>query len=190
MPRARTTRVFALCALLAACGGADRPADEAPVGGAPASGTPEGVAAGGAISESELQRYRLNMNRLQSWHRVQLASANRPDLLLGEEDDDEDDLDEMNAGAASRLLARIEARPEIAGLIRQHGMEPREYVLTSFAFVNAIIGDALTRSGGEPIPEGTNRENVEFVRQHEAELRRMRDEQDAARRAAPPPEDG
>lgn len=180
-------RVLAVSLLAVSCGGSDRPAGDA--ADRPAAGSaPAATPAGGAISDSELQGYRLTMDRMQAWHRVQLASANRPDLLLGE--DDQESLDNMDARTASRLLARIEDHAEISRIIRQHGMEPRDFVLSTFALAFAVIGDAVSRTGNQSIPDGTNRDNVAFVRQHQAELQRMREEQDAARRAAGHRDDG
>jgi hypothetical protein len=115
---------------------------------------------------------------------VQLAAARQPDLRL--HDDDHEDEDTMNGAAATRLLERIGDQPQIAATIRGAGMEPREFVIVTFALAHSVVGHAVTLAG-QPVPPGTIPENVEFVRQHEAELRRMQEEQEAARRAADPP---
>jgi hypothetical protein len=174
----------ALSFLCVACGGADRDA-----GGAPAAtDSPPGAdsptpASAATITDQELQNFRLTEDRLRAWHRVQLAAAQQPDLRL-QDDDDEEDV--MNGAAATRLLQRIGEQPQIASTIHGAGMEPREFVIVTFALAHGVVGHAVTLAG-QPVPPGTNRENVEFVRQHEEEMRRMREDQEAARRAAGPP---
>jgi hypothetical protein len=176
---------LALSFLCVACGGADREGGGAAArtDSPPAAGAPAGPSAA-PITDQELQSFRLTEDRLRAWHRVQLAAAQRPDLRL--QDDDDDDEDVMNGAAATRLLERIGEQPQIASTIRGAGMEPREFVIVTFALAHGVVGHAVTLAG-QPVPPGTNPDNVEFVRQHEAEIRRMRDDQEAARRAAGPP---
>jgi hypothetical protein len=185
------SRVLALSILCVACGGADRDGDGAgrdgdgaPADSPPAADSPAGLASAAPITDQELQRFRLTEDRLRAWHRVQLAAAQQPDLRL--QDDDVDAEEVMNGAAATRLLQRIGEQPQIASTIRGAGMEPREFVIVTFALAHGVVGHAVTQAG-QPVPPGTNAQNVEFVRQHEAELRRMREDQEAARRAAGPP---
>jgi hypothetical protein len=177
---------LALSLLCLACGGADRDRDAAPAGtdSPPAADAPAGLASAAPITDQELQSFRLTEDRLRAWHRVQLAAAQRPDLRL--EDYDNEDGDVMNGAAATRLLQRIGEQPQIASTIRGAGMEPREFVIVTFALAHGVVGHAVTMAG-QPVPPGTSPDNVDFVRQHEAEMRRMREDQEAARRAAGPP---
>jgi hypothetical protein len=182
----RLSSALALSFLCLACGGTNRDADDVSAGtdSPPAAGAPAGLASAAPITDQELQRFRLSEDRLRAWHRVQLAAAQQPDLRL--QDEEEDDEDVMNGAAATRLLQRIGEQPQIASTIRGAGMEPREFVIVTFALAHGVVGHAVTMAG-QPVPPGTNPENVEFVRQHEAEVRHMREEQEAARRAAGPP---
>jgi hypothetical protein len=180
------SRAVALAFLCVACGGADRDADGAAArtDSPPAADAPAGLASAAPITDQELQNFRLTEDRLRAWHRVQLAAAQQPDLRL--QDDGDGDEDVMNGAAATRLLHSIGEQPQIASTIRGAGMEPREFVIVTFALAHAVVGHAVTLAG-QPVPPGTNPDNVEFVRRHEAEMRRMQEDQEAARRAAGPP---
>jgi hypothetical protein len=182
VPTGRAAVILCLALLASACGGdADTNPDVAPQSDAPAA-APAPAAGGGSarqISDRELQDYRLDMDRVRSWHQVILAGARRPDLQLQGDEDEEFD---FRTESANRLLQRMESHPEIAQMTRQSGMQPRDFVITMYAVGRGIYGSAVARAGQSIDDIGTNQHNIDFVRQNEAELQRMQQEQAEAHR--------
>jgi hypothetical protein len=59
----------------------------------------------------------------------------------------------------------------LAAAVAQAGMKPREFATAQLAFFNTMIAYAFVKEGAvNELPPGVSKENIEFVRTHEAEI--------------------
>ena len=71
------------------------------------------------------------------------------------------------------MVARIEAVPGAVEAIESAGMPVREYVVFTFALLQAGLASWMQDQPGSTLPPDTSMANVEFYRAHEAELTSM-----------------
>ena len=84
-----------------------------------------------------------------------------------------------NASLAE-IAAFYDKIPPVRQALNSAGMSSREYVLFTMSMFQAAMGAwAMTQSGGK-LPEGTPPENVAFFKKHEAELKKLTEEMQAA----------
>ena len=89
--------------------------------------------------------------------------------------DDEPGVDSLAAAAA-----KIDAVPGARAAVQSAGMTSREYVVFAFALIeNAIAAYALEQPGGA-LPPGISMGNVEFFREHAAEMEKLASETEDA----------
>jgi hypothetical protein len=177
-----------LALTLAACGDdaadapgtADATADTDP--DAPANGeddTPDatspldpGSSPGQALGDDEaaLASYSLTMARIEGWRR---ASENL--RQLGEEEPalaETWQTENADAGSIDEMVTRMEQEPRVRRVIEGAGISSRDYVLTTFGLLQAMFAQAAVEAG-QPLPPEVNSANVEFVREHRAEIEAM-----------------
>ncbi|HEY8536749.1 MAG TPA: hypothetical protein VIL25_09870 [Vicinamibacterales bacterium] len=69
------------------------------------------------------------------------------------------------------LAGQIASAPMLASAVAKAGMKPREFAVAQLAFFNTVTAYAFLKSGAiKQLPAGVSKENVEFVRTHEAEI--------------------
>ena len=72
------------------------------------------------------------------------------------------------------MAAKIKAFPPMANALAKEGVAPREYALFTMAILQAGMTAGLQKSGMlKQMPPGVNAENVKFVLDHEAELKKL-----------------
>jgi hypothetical protein len=126
--------------------------------------------------EAALASYTLSMERLEGWRR---ASQNLQ--RLGEEDPalaETWQSENADTGSINDMIRRMEAEPRVRRAVEDAGISVRDYVLTTFAIVQAMFAQAAVEAG-QPMPEGVNPANVAFVREHQAEIQAMFQEMQA-----------
>ena len=84
--------------------------------------------------------------------------------------DDEDDASGQSIG---QMVANLSARPGAKAAVQSAGMSLREYVVFSMSlFQNGLAAWALDQPGGK-LAAGVSKANVDFVRKHNAELKKL-----------------
>jgi hypothetical protein len=115
----------------------------------------------------EVQRYVLTGAALAKYRQAATKLAALPGSG-GSCDDDGDD-DESIAGG----VAKLEAVPGARAAIQSSGMTTREYVVFSWSIVHNTLAAWVVSQPGGKLPAGTSQANVNFVNQHEAELKSL-----------------
>jgi hypothetical protein len=78
------------------------------------------------------------------------------------------------------IAAFYDKIPPIHQALTSAGISSREYVLFTFSMFQAAMGAwAMSQPGGK-LPEGTPAENVAFYKKHEAQLKKISEEMQAA----------
>jgi hypothetical protein len=86
----------------------------------------------------------------------------------------------FSEGSLSEIEAGIRARPALAAALQANGLAPREFATFTLVLFQASRVVGLEKAGLlKELPKEIARENVEFVRQHEAELAQMQKELEA-----------
>ena len=87
---------------------------------------------------------------------------------LQQDCDREDDPKSLND-----LAARMDELPGVKAALKSAGLTSREYLLFSLSvFQNGLASWALQQPGGK-LPPGVKMANVNFIRAHEAELKKL-----------------
>ena len=175
MKRTLLRNVLVLLLALVPAAACDRGADA----GAESAGT-AATRADVDAEVAEITGYRLRMDEVERWYQAQrnVYEAMRKNPALAEQlesDGDDPSLDELEA--------RFGAVPEVRRAIEAAGLEVRDFVVIVFTLAQAGVANAavemgasrdsvLARTGVEPA-------NLDFVREHKAELERMRAEVEA-----------
>jgi hypothetical protein len=116
----------------------------------------------------EVQRYVLTATGLAKYSQ---ATRNLAALPMGQGRCDDDSDGESQS--INDMVAKLEATPAAADAVQSTGMPLREYVVFSMSLLqNGLAAWALDQPGGK-LPTGVAKANVDFVRQHDAELKRL-----------------
>ncbi len=95
---------------------------------------------------------------------------------LEEEADDESPLgdDEGQAQTLTDMASRIERVPAAAAAVRKAGMTPREFATAQLALFQSMMAYGFSKAGTiKELPAGVSKENVEFLRTHEEEIKAL-----------------
>ncbi len=85
------------------------------------------------------------------------------------------DRDEAKTGGIDRFVQSIEKdKPKMLAIIKAAGLSPREFVLTSYSIMMAMVyADLLKAQPTTVPPDYIARENIAFVRRHEEQLAKL-----------------
>ena len=167
------SRILALVVvtLTAACAKKDGAGDS---GAAQASGgAPVASAASarpGNPTSEEIANYPLDMDKMRklqaSMASMEASAKADPTARISSGSNDE---------TAAQTIARIESTPLMRRAIEQAGWSVSDYVWTTAAMLQAAMMEAtLASTPGAKLPAGYNPRNIEFIREHKAELDAMR----------------
>lgn len=137
----------------------------------------------GELTPQELGAYRLDMDRVRAWYRVQteLNAAFAKDPSLRPEDT------ESGENNHAEAIRRMESNPTVAAALRKEGLTGREAVTMMYALGFSAMASEM--APGTTLPEGVSAANVEFVRKHRAELERLNAAAEAEAAAGEPEEE-
>lgn len=97
------------------------------------------------------------------------------------EQGDDEDASLGNARTLSEMAGKIDALPALAAAVRGAGMTTREFATAELALVQAGLAYGLQKAGQlKQLPDEVSKENVEFLRQHEQEIKALRAEWEKA----------
>ncbi len=83
------------------------------------------------------------------------------------------DSEEPDSQSIRSVVAKLEAIPGARASLQSSGLTAREYVVFTFSLLqNGLASWASSQPGGK-LPAGISQANVDFVRRHDAELKRI-----------------
>jgi hypothetical protein len=113
---------------------------------------------------AEVSRYVLTDSGLTKFVQASRNLAGVPGACVEEDDDAE------GAKSIDEVAAKLNSMPGAQAAIQSAGMTTREYVIFSFSiFQTGMASWALGQPGGK-LPPGASQANVDFYRNHEAQL--------------------
>lgn len=81
--------------------------------------------------------------------------------------------DDSEAQSIDQMAAKLGAVPGAKAAVQSTGMSLREYVVFSMSlFQNGLAAWALDQPGGK-LPPGVSKANVDFVKEHDAQLKQL-----------------
>lgn len=81
--------------------------------------------------------------------------------------------DDEGAQTLAQMAAKLDAAPGAQAAIKAAGMTSREYVVFSMSLLqNGLAAWAMSQPGGK-LPPGVSKANVDFIREHDAELKQL-----------------
>lgn len=170
-----TAAVFALAGT--ACAG-----DDTESAGSAADDAPPAEAASSGDDLTDISNYRLTMEKVDRYFDAQLAIARRVKDLPPE---DRAPLDEMESSANATLddMARkLESHPATRGGLREADMSAREFATLTMAMLQAGMAASVLQMRPNDNQDSLAREmkasmdNIQFMRENEAELMRRQQE--------------
>jgi hypothetical protein len=176
----------AVCIAFAACGGSGDKAAASGAEGVPdvadASAVPDAKGGDGGVGDAdlrELEGYRLTMEDVKRWGAANASFARLAKKLKAENPDaGEDDGEELGPNATfDDMEASIERVPGAREAAEEAGMSLHEYVVISWALMQARVADMAVEQGANPKELAANAhihpDNVTFVREHRAEIEKL-----------------
>jgi hypothetical protein len=119
------------------------------------------------VDAEAVSAYKMTEAGLAKYSEATKRLAALPNACEQEEDDD------SGSKSLNEMVAQIEATPGAKAAIQSVGLTSREYVLFAMALLqNAMAGWALNQPGGK-LPPGVSQANVDFVKQHEADIQQL-----------------
>lgn len=174
----------ALCAALAGCGGRGNDAgasrsDAVPdvAAGSSVPDVARGSSGGADADERELREYRLTMEDVRRYAAVSTKlAALRGATGKGDDASEKHESADANATFDDMAMA-VEREPGAREAIESAGLGVRQYVMIAWALGQARFADEAVRQGADPgalaAEAHINPENLQFVRQHRAEIDRL-----------------
>jgi hypothetical protein len=143
----------------------------------PAAGSLEGAAAAAGIRKALGGAYGTRTLTMSDVERLSVAVRNIRQLQASDPDVGRHMEEEMKARKISAIQAVAE-EPRLLEAIRRAGLTPEDYFQISTSLVQAMTVAAMMRPDAgamrlREIPPGMPRENVAFVQEHEAEIRKL-----------------
>lgn len=130
-----------------------------------------------------LARYRLTEGTFKKYVQVNkalVALAKDPAMQRYAAEHENDKAPETIA----EMAAQFDAVPPLKKAIHDAGLTSREFALFSMSLLQAGMALGVLESGATKLPEGTPKENVDFVRAHRAEIEQIQRELSAASESA------
>jgi hypothetical protein len=132
------------------------------------------AAPGGDADLRELSRYELTMSDVRKFAAANAALAQHPEAERDEDQDDGDTDDE----SLDELAARIGRVPEARKAIEEAGLTVRQYAVITMALFQAAFAQYAVEQGADidkvARDAGVNPANIRFVKEHKAELEKLK----------------
>jgi hypothetical protein len=79
-----------------------------------------------------------------------------------------------DARTIDEMAAKIKMFAPLSSALSKEGMSPREYSVFTMALLQAAMAASMQKAGAlKQLPAGVNAENVKFVLDHEADIRKL-----------------
>jgi hypothetical protein len=156
----------------AACGPKD-----AAKGAAQDNGTAS--ATSGASTElADVQNYTLSMDKVKQLFQAQTGLVRKAQAMSEEE---RNALQLPDGASLDDMVRQISDNPGFTAVVHDAGLEPREFVLASMSLTQSMMAAGVLEMRPNDNQDSlvnamnANKDNVQFVRDHQAELNAMRD---------------
>jgi hypothetical protein len=119
------------------------------------------------LTDVNVQSYDLDMDKVQKWlgGMAALMSAAKTDSSVAAA------VASNGNETTQQTIAKLEGNATARDLLNKAGLSPRDYVMTMTAYLQAALADAAqTANPPGKAPADVNQKNVDFIRQHRAEL--------------------
>jgi hypothetical protein len=137
-------------------------------------GPPCSAAPSGDADLRELSRYELTMTDVRKFAAANAALAQHPEAERDEDQDESDTEDD----SLDELAARIGRVPEARKAIEAAGLTVRQYAVITMALFQAAFAQYAVDQGADinkvARDAGVNPANIRFVKEHKAELEKLR----------------
>ena len=119
------------------------------------------------LTDVNVRDYDLDMDRVRKW----LDGMNAL-MAAAKQDSSVASAIASNGNETSQqTIAKLEGSATARDVLSKAGLSPREYVTTMTAYLQAAMVDAAQRANPQgKAPADVNQKNVEFIREHRAEL--------------------
>ncbi|HET8656615.1 MAG TPA: hypothetical protein VFL93_13930 [Longimicrobiaceae bacterium] len=124
--------------------------------------------------EEAIASYTLTMPKVKAFYAATqaLTEVAMKDSKLAEELQASEDASDQQTLA--QAAARLEKYPQIKAVLAAQGLTGRDYELVTLTLMQAVLAQGLLGSNPKAsLPKGVNPANVQFVRQHQEELKQM-----------------
>lgn len=124
-----------------------------------------------SADDQALRAYRLTLDNVEKMNDALVAVATQNDPALRAELEKNSSL--MTKGSLSDVERRMTTdMPRFTAALRQHGLTPRDYALTTLVLFQSAFIAATQKSGAlKQLPDNANPANVDFVTKNEAALK-------------------
>lgn len=164
------TLTFGVALALAACTAKPDPASE----GATASAAPAAAPAAASPARpdnptsEDISNYPLDMDKMRKLATTMSLTAD------AEKRGERFNAKASNDETAGQTIARLEGDAKLRAILGKVGWSARDYVWTTAAMLQASMLDAtLAADPSAIVPPGHSRRNIDFVREHKAEIEKM-----------------
>lgn len=129
----------------------------------------------------EAGRLQAELEKLEQKQELTAADEARIEQIQARLDELEEAADlPFSEGSLSEIEEGLRSRPPLAAALQANGLTPREFAKFTLVLFQAGMVVGLEKAGMlKELPEAVAKENIEFVRQHEAELEQMQKELEA-----------
>lgn len=132
-------------------------------------------AAAQSSDEEAIASYTLTMPKVKAYYETTqaLTEVVMKDSALAKRMQADADQD-SDQESLTQMAAKLEKYPQIKAVLTAHGLTGRENMLIALTLMQASLAQGLLSSNpNAKLPEGINPKNVEFVRQHQDELKQL-----------------
>jgi hypothetical protein len=144
-------------------------ADSAAVASAPVTAAPT-TSFPVEPTANDISNYKLDMDKMRKY-----SAAIRGFATIAKTDSSAADAMSSKANESTvQMIAKLEGNPTAMRVLNQAGLSARDYVWITAAWLQAAMTHgAMEANPNAKLPEGQNPQNVQFIREHKAELEAM-----------------
>jgi hypothetical protein len=119
---------------------------------------------------NEISNYKLDMDRMNRYS----AAIKGLGALAQTDSSAVEAMSSDGSETMSQMIAKIEAMPKAMKVLNKAGLDPKDYVWITTAWLQAAMTQGMLEANPKAkVPEGQNLQNVEFLKAHKAELDAM-----------------
>ncbi len=139
---------------------------------------PTHAAASGDADLRELARYELTMADVRKFAAANAALAKHPKAEQNDDEDEDEDESSNDDESLDEMAARIGRIPEARKAIEAAGLTVRQYAVITMALFQSAFAQYAVEQGADPAKvardAGVNPANLRFVKEHKAELEKLK----------------
>ena len=139
---------------------------------------PTRASASGDADLRELARYELTLADVRKFAAANAAIAKHPKAEQNDDEEEDEDESSNDDESLDEMAARIGRIPEARKAIEAAGLTLRQYAVITMALFQAAFAQYAVEQGADPAKvardAGVNPANLRFVKEHKAELEKLK----------------